>query len=445
MDTFLRIGLSNAVAATALALIAAGVSRFARRPAVTHVLWVIVLLKLITPPLLAIPVHLRGTPADRGTVLEQPVPAKDSTGVSRLMPPVSARPSLLRTAAMAGVLVWVFGAAVLAVISGVRLRRFAHLLRFATTASADVQAQSRQIAFRLGLRRCPPVYFMPGRVCPMLWAPVLGPRLLIPAELWDLLSLRQRASLLLHELAHLKRNDHWVRALELVALTLFWWHPAAWWARHELRQAEEQCCDAWVTWALPGGSQDYASALLEAVDFASTPRHGVLPALASGIGEFRHLKRRLIMIQQGTAKPTMGKTGLLLACAIAALLPLTLSRAQQTDRPTSRPTTQPEVDPALRTSLNRTLPGLHFDAVALGDVLDFVHDVSGIKFDTDWEGLKAAGVERNTPFSLQLQNVRLSEAISAILDGVAKPGVLTWQPSGRIVLIRAAKKPPHNP
>src|SRR5262249_6052881 len=51
MDTLLHIGLSNAAAATVLALTAALLGRLCHRPALSHALWVLVLLKLITPPL----------------------------------------------------------------------------------------------------------------------------------------------------------------------------------------------------------------------------------------------------------------------------------------------------------------------------------------------------------------------------------------------------------
>src|SRR5438874_1563645 len=52
MDTLLEAGLSNAVAAAVLALVAAGVARLGRRPALTHSLWLLVLLKLVTPPII---------------------------------------------------------------------------------------------------------------------------------------------------------------------------------------------------------------------------------------------------------------------------------------------------------------------------------------------------------------------------------------------------------
>ena len=55
MDTLLHVGLSNAVLATALALPAAAASRL-RRPALAHGLWLLVLLKLLTPPLWRVPV-----------------------------------------------------------------------------------------------------------------------------------------------------------------------------------------------------------------------------------------------------------------------------------------------------------------------------------------------------------------------------------------------------
>ena len=63
---------------------------------------------------------------------------------------------------------------------------------------------------------------------------------------------------------------------------LFWWHPVVWWARRELREAEEQCCDAWVVWALPGAGRTYATALLECLDFLS-PSLVPLPEGASGL------------------------------------------------------------------------------------------------------------------------------------------------------------------
>src|SRR5262245_46091317 len=56
MITLLSIALSNAVMAAVLAILAALVGRLFRRPALTHGCWLWVLAKLVTPPLVSIPV-----------------------------------------------------------------------------------------------------------------------------------------------------------------------------------------------------------------------------------------------------------------------------------------------------------------------------------------------------------------------------------------------------
>ena len=58
MQWLVEIGLSNAVAAVVLAVVAWGVGRLARRPAITHALCVLVLLKLLTPPIIELPLPL---------------------------------------------------------------------------------------------------------------------------------------------------------------------------------------------------------------------------------------------------------------------------------------------------------------------------------------------------------------------------------------------------
>src|SRR5436305_13916279 len=56
MQTLVYVGLGNAAAAVAVAALAAAVARLGRRPALTHRAWLLVYLKLLAPPLLAVPV-----------------------------------------------------------------------------------------------------------------------------------------------------------------------------------------------------------------------------------------------------------------------------------------------------------------------------------------------------------------------------------------------------
>jgi hypothetical protein len=178
----------------------------------------------------------------------------------------------------------------------------------------------------------------------MVWAMAHAPRLLLPAMLLERLDPEQQTALLIHELAHIRRRDHWVRILELVATGLYWWHPVVWWARREIHEAEEQCCDAWVVWALAGAGRAYALALLKTVDFFSGART-FLPMAASGIGQLPHLRRRLVMIMQGQTPRSLSSAGVLSVVGLGLLLlPVVPTRAQQ-GAPRSSPPGTAQQDP----------------------------------------------------------------------------------------------------
>ena len=152
-----------------------------------------------------------------------------------------------------------------------------------------------------------------------MWAFSRPARVLAPQALWDRLEPTQQDALLVHELAHLRRRDHWVRLLETAATLIYWWHPVVWFARRRLHEAEEQCCDAWVLGILPAAGKSYAAALLETVDFISTA-HPATPALASGLGEFSRLKRRIVMIQNGSVRKALTWTGAMIVFALASIV-----------------------------------------------------------------------------------------------------------------------------
>src|SRR5262249_29707878 len=148
-------------------------------------------------------------------------------------------------------------------IAGMRLIRFRSSLHAARPAPDALQQRAERMGQRLGLSHRPRVYVLPGLIMPLLRGGARKACLLFPAVLWARLSGEQQDTLLAHELAHLRRCGPWVRRLELVVLGLYWWHPVVWWARHEIQEAEEQCCDAWVLWVLPAAAEAYAAALLE--------------------------------------------------------------------------------------------------------------------------------------------------------------------------------------
>src|SRR6516162_6747393 len=69
----LQIGLTNAALAMVLALAVAGVARWCGRPVLVHALWLLVLLKLVTPPLVIIPIAWPADAAPKTTAADAPV------------------------------------------------------------------------------------------------------------------------------------------------------------------------------------------------------------------------------------------------------------------------------------------------------------------------------------------------------------------------------------
>jgi beta-lactamase regulating signal transducer with metallopeptidase domain len=391
MDTLLQIGLANAAFATVLAVLVAAIGSLCRRPALTHALWLVVLVRLVMPPLAVLPLPRLGTlipgpervdpleswtepvrmPESEPAALPPPVAENLQREQPAHEPMVSAVPSpapTLRTTTVptdqpGGVpearaerlalpswpilvaVVWLGGTAVWFTLAGVRLYRFGRLLRLVREASPDLRERWRHLAACLGLGRCPAVGFLPLAVSPMLFALGARARLLLPAGLWDRLSDEQQDALVLHELAHFRRRDHWVRLLELLVTGLFWWHPVVWWARREIGEAEEQCCDAWVVWALPSAAHPYALALLETVDFLSQARLPVPPAV-TGAGRVLLLRRRLTMIMQGTTSRSLPWGGGLGVMAVALVaLPWLPTLAQEP--PAAAPPGQVPTPPAV--------------------------------------------------------------------------------------------------
>ena len=76
------------------------------------------------------------------------------------------------------------------------------------------------------------------------------------------------------------------------------------------------------------------------------------------------------------------------------------------------------IDRAVQAQLDRQLPELTFDAVGFSDVIDFLRDVSGANLFVNWKSLEAAGIDRNTPVTARLRNIKFSKALSIILDSV---------------------------
>jgi len=105
-----------------------------------------------------------------------------------------------------------------------------------------IAAVVSKLAERMGVRRSVSV-----RITPMTMAPatfgLFRPVILLSAATVLGISPRQLEAVLAHELAHIRRHDYVVNVLQMLAETLFFYHPAVWWASRRIRVERELCCD----------------------------------------------------------------------------------------------------------------------------------------------------------------------------------------------------------
>ena len=304
MQSILEAAVSNAFMALLIAVLVAVLTPAIRRPSVLHALWLLVLIKLVTPPLIDVP--LPALMSSRDVAINSqalstppfslPLETHELFTPTRQKLPASADvtwPRLTFRTMLAGI--WITGSVGWFVLAGLRTARFVVRLQRAERASAFIRQETLRLSRLLSLRRCPDVFVVDACLPPFVWTFFGRAVVVLPSPLLDQLDVSQQKAVLAHELAHLKRRDHWVRWLEVIATGLYWWNPVFWWTQKRIRKYEEYLCDAWVVWCQPGSIKRYAHALVTTVDFLSGDVVAV-PAAASGLGSKRHLHRRVDMI-----------------------------------------------------------------------------------------------------------------------------------------------------
>lgn len=389
------------VVTTLLAVCMWGICRVRQvGPAWKHALWLVLMLKLIMPPLVNWPwtVHHSMGSFDPQTATHRQSPATTTAlpndregGLAEIDPaapaPIqirSAKPPLVRSSAISDWLVpgiaaiWFAGFTIFAFIQIKRIRCLARLLRIAVPAGPDLTSLVREVADHL---KAPAVEtrIVAGIASPFVWC-IYRPVLLWPAELSSKLSTESVRALLAHELAHLKRRDHLVGWLELAAGCLWWWSPVYWCIRHQLRENAELACDAWAIHAMdsnPGVRHAYAEALLSVCEsIAGNPKpSNPMPVVGVDTGNRRFLERRLTMIVRDRLPFRLSRSGLLLTVLITLTLLPTWSLSAPAAETAAATAVVAQASPGTRTPIQvapRTLkeqrPGVQAPQIELGPI-----------------------------------------------------------------------------
>lgn len=138
----------------------------------------------------------------------------------------------------------------------------------------------------------------------------LKPLILLPLSLSTYLSAKEVEAILLHELAHVKRNDYFVNLLQQVMSVILFFNPFVLLMNRIVNQERENSCDDVVV-ALTGQPLVYAQALLKIEQ--NNVRY--LPLALAATGKKFHLLNRIERIMK-TKKPMANIRHVVLAFTI---------------------------------------------------------------------------------------------------------------------------------
>lgn len=248
-----------------------------------------------------------------GYVVPAPVMQFDSITLHTVTKPTEAAPPYLRAAA----LFWALGLAVMLARLGWQSRAI-HRLKHMGTGAADPLWQHQFTTLREQYGVSPGVRLLRSTLAevPMVvgWC---KPVVLIPAAAFTGLTPDQLKAVLAHELAHIRRHDPLINAVQAIIETLLFFHPAVWWLSAQIRHEREHCCDD-LALQTTGDPKTLARALVCLESLRSQPTASPQLALAANGAPLMERIQRIL--GQNSTRTRLGwrtVTGLLLAGALS--------------------------------------------------------------------------------------------------------------------------------
>ncbi len=248
------------------------------RAAIRYALWLVVLVKLLLPPTLALPTGAAWWLRSRPVLATQPVarPVKityansitsepDPEPGPAIPTPAPPAPHLTMSGwmliASASISVLLFAWLLFRWIQIVRM------IRRASPASPAINDFLGEIKPRTKLSRVVRVRITVDPISPAVCG-LFRPVVLLPQSLVEKLNPEQLRAVLLHELIHLRRLDVWVNFAQSLLQIGYWWHPLLWLANARIRRVREEAVDDAVMLTLREDSEVYAPTLLEVAKLA---------------------------------------------------------------------------------------------------------------------------------------------------------------------------------
>lgn len=316
---------------------------------------------------------------------------------------------------------WAAAAAGVLMLSAISLLSAKRLVRRAPLVT-DPQWLSlqRQLAERLGLDRPVELRRCNLRISPMVWG-LSRPAIVLPVDCEDW-SADCRAAVLLHELAHIQRQDWPAQMLTQLAVVLYWFHPLVWLVGREVRKESDRAAD---DLALSTGlsATTYAEQLLHIARSISSQWLHPAPTMARR----NSLSQRVTLLLDPHRRRTpLGRksslaVGLVATCLVIAVSVVSVTIAQEEPTVENKPPATAAVKKVLteRDRIERALASMvkyKFEDAPLSDVAAQFAKDHGINVVLEEASMANEGISIDTPVYFDLGGIKFEEALRLILE-----------------------------
>ncbi|PPA87149.1 hypothetical protein C4A76_12485 [Brevibacillus laterosporus] len=137
------------------------------------------------------------------------------------------------------------------------------VLRFKKSVGVSCKLDNHEVLsiletckMKLGITLTIPIYETNRLHSPCIYG-LMKPRVYLPADIVTIADSRQLTHILMHELTHYKRNDLWFNFLWTLTVMLHWYNPVVWFSLKKIKADREVACDAAVLEVL--GEQESSS------------------------------------------------------------------------------------------------------------------------------------------------------------------------------------------
>jgi len=327
-------------------------------------IWLLVLLKLVLPISLSTPVSLGQFFGDELAYVDisrmtpkvetiEPAPAvvspviidtsrieagRDRLSITPETEPLLVEPATVSVAPLswqgAVFLLWLAVVIVMGILLLQRSIFVRSLIRQACDANNLMNESLEYCRKRMGVKRNVSLKISENAASPAVCG-LFKPVILLPRNLGPTLGSSHLRTVLMHELAHIKRGDLWINTFQTALQIFYFYNPLLWLANAMIRRVREQAVDEAVLVALGSGAQQYPETLLNVARLA-WQRPALSLRLIGVIESKSQLKERIRkMLERPVPKSAkLGIAGMIVVFALGAfLLPMAKADNNTTGTP----------------------------------------------------------------------------------------------------------------